>query len=133
NPGFIDSTYSRKESAMLERNKARVDSLGKVVKGDGFIRDQYVAELMKDDYEPIRPTLEMLIDHFDYVAKLIGVDHVGIGSDFDGIKVTPKGMDDVTFLPNITIELRKRGYSEEDVRKILGGNFLRVLKEVEGK
>jgi membrane dipeptidase len=133
NPGFIDSTYSRKEAAMLALNKALVDSLGSTVKGDGFIKDQYTAELMMEKYEPIRPKLEALIDHFDYIAKLIGVDHVGIGSDFDGISVTPKGMDDVTFLPNITRELLKRGYSETDVKKILGGNFLRVLKEVEKK
>ena len=72
-----------------------------------------------------------LIDHFDYIAKLIGVDHVGIGSDFDGIPVTPREMDDVTFLPNITRELLGRGFSEVDVRKILGGNFMRVLREVE--
>ncbi len=131
NPGFIDSTYSRKEKAMLEANKALKDSLAKTVKGDDFIRDQYTAELMMDKYEPIRPTFASLIDHFDYVAKLIGVDHVGIGSDFDGIAVTPQNMNDVTYLPEITRELLKRGYSEKDVKKILGGNFMRVLKAVE--
>ena len=75
--------------------------------------------------------MRTLIDHFDYIAKLIGADHVGIGSDFDGIFVLPKDMDDVTFLPNITRELLNRGYSEKDVKKILGENFLRVLREVE--
>jgi membrane dipeptidase len=92
-----------------------------------------MAEFLKDEYQPIRPTLKQLIDHFDYVVKLIGVEHVGIGSDFDGIPVTPADMDDVTFLPNITRELLNRGYSEEDVRKILGENFLRVLREAEKK
>jgi membrane dipeptidase len=131
NPGFIDSTYAKKEDVMLAKIKSRTDSLEKTIKTDGFEKEQYLAELMKDDYEPIRPSLETLIDHFDYVAKLIGVDHVGIGSDFDGIHLTPKGMDDVTFLPNITRELLKRGYSGADVRKILGENFMRVLGEVE--
>ena len=131
NPGFIDSTYNAKEQQVDEKNKSRIDSLTKSIKGDDFIKGQFVAEMMKAEYEPIRPSLKTLIDHFDYVAKLIGVDHVGIGSDFDGISVTPKEMDDVTFLPNITRELLKRGYSADDVKKILGGNFLRVLREVE--
>jgi membrane dipeptidase len=131
NPGFIDSTYSKKEEEMLAANKGLVDSLGKMVQGDDFIKEQYTAEMMMDKYDPIRPAFSTLMDHFDYVAKLIGVDHVGIGSDFDGIRVTPKNMDDVTYLPEITKELLKRGYSEKDVKKILGGNFMRVLKAVE--
>jgi membrane dipeptidase len=102
-----------------------------MVQGDDFIKEQYTAEMMMDKYDPIRPAFSTLMDHFDYVAKLIGVDHVGIGSDFDGIRVTPKNMDDVTYLPEITKELLKRGYSEKDVKKILGGNFMRVLKAVE--
>jgi len=133
NPGFIDSTYSKKEDAMLDANKALVDSLDKTVQGDDFIKEQYAAEMMMDKYEPIRPAFSTLMDHFDYVAKLIGVDHVGIGSDFDGIRVTPKNMNDVTYIPEITRELLKRGYSEKDVKKILGGNFMRVLKAVEAK
>jgi membrane dipeptidase len=133
NPGFIDSTYSKKEEEMLAANKALVDSLGKMVQGDAFIKEQYTAEMMMDKYDPIRPAFSTLMDHFDYVAKLIGVDHVGIGSDFDGIRVTPKNMDDVTYYPEITKELLKRGYSEKDVKKILGGNFMRVLKAVEAR
>ena len=62
-----------------------------------------------------------------YVAKLVGVDYVGLGSDFDGISAPPKDMDDVTHLPAITRELQKRGYSDDDIRKILGGNFMRVF------
>ena len=103
------------------------------MKGDEFIKDQYTAEFLMPEYRPIKPTLKTLVDHFDYVAKRIGVDHVGIGSDFDGITVTPAGVDDVSLLPNITRELLARGYSESDVRKILGENFLRVLREVEKK
>jgi len=131
-PWFIDSTFGAKEHAMLARNKSGIDSFRATLKGhDEFLNDMAVAEFLKEQYDPIRPPLKLLIDHFDYVAKLIGVDHVGIGSDFDGITVTPKEMDDVTFLPNITRELLKRGYSEQDVKKILGENFLRVLREVE--
>ncbi|MBI1807777.1 MAG: membrane dipeptidase [Ignavibacteria bacterium] len=133
-PQFIDSTFTAKEKIMRDRNKARIDSFSAAFRvNDDFLRDQAIAEFLKNEYRPIRPKLKILIDHFDYIAKRIGVDHVGIGSDFDGIAVTPRDMDDVTFLPNITRELLKRGYSEEDVRKILGGNFLRVLQEVEKK
>ena len=70
----------------------------------------------------------MLIEHIDYGAKLVGVDHVGIGSDFDGISVTPLDMDDVTYLPNVIRELLKRGYSASDINGILGENFLRVFR-----
>jgi membrane dipeptidase len=127
-PWFIDSTFAEKEAEMRKRNKARIDSFRAATKDGGFLEDVAVAEFLRNEYLPIRPPLKVLIDHFDYVAKLIGVDHVGIGSDFDGISVTPLGMGDVTYLPNITRELLKRGYSVQDVTKILGGNFLRVLR-----
>ena len=76
----------------------------------------------------MRAPLSLLIDHIDYIAKIIGVDHVGLGSDFDGINSTPQQLDDVTTYPLITKELLNRGYSKKDVRKILGGNFIRVFK-----
>jgi len=133
NPPFIDSTYARKETALRERLQPRIDSIQNTITGDEFIKDQYAVESLMMEFESIRPPLSTLIDHFDYVAKLIGVDHVGIGSDFNGITVAPKEMDDVADLPNITRELLKRGYSERDVRKILGENFLRVLHTVEKK
>jgi membrane dipeptidase len=62
---------------------------------------------------------------------LAGIDHVGIGSDFDGAPFTPEGLKDIGDFPNITVELMRRGYSDEDIRKILGGNILRVLSDVE--
>ena len=133
NPPFIDSTYAQKETALQKRIQTQYDSIKKTLTGDDFIKDQLATEALMPEFESIRPALSSLIDHFDYVAKLIGVDHVGIGSDFNGIAVAPKEMDDVSFLPNITRELLKRGYSESDVRKILGGNFLRVLRAVEAK
>jgi membrane dipeptidase len=82
---------------------------------------------------PPRTPLSVLIDHIDHIAKVAGIDHVGIGSDFDGIPLTgsPAGMEDISRLPNITIELMKRGYSDTDIKKVLGENFLRVMTEVE--
>ena len=78
-----------------------------------------------------RPPLKALIDHIDHVAKVAGIDHVGLGSDFDGISSLPQGIDSAADLPKITVELMRRGYSAEDCRKILGGNFMRVFREVE--
>ncbi len=79
-----------------------------------------------------RPPLSMLIDHIDHIAKVAGVDHVGLGSDFDGVSgQLPEGLDSPAGLPKITAALMARGYSAEDCRKILGGNLLRVFREVE--
>jgi membrane dipeptidase len=75
----------------------------------------------------------MLIDHIDYIARLVGVDYVGLGSDFDGINLTPQQLDDVTSYPLITKALVGKGYSRKEITKILGGNFLRVLKASEEK
>jgi membrane dipeptidase len=78
-----------------------------------------------------RPPLSVLIDHIDHMVKIAGVDHVGIGSDFDGVECLPQGIDSVADLPKITQELVDRGYSAQDIHKILGGNLLRVFAEVE--
>jgi membrane dipeptidase len=78
--------------------------------------------------EPYRPTIAQLVDHIDYIVKLVGDDYVGIGSDFDGVSSLPVGMDDVTKYPLITEELMRRGYSKKSIQKILGGNVMRVMK-----
>lgn len=84
--------------------------------------------LPHDVQESIRPPLSVIFDHIDYFVDLIGVDHVGLGSDFDGIFAPPLELDDVSDFPVITAGLLERGYSESDIKKILGGNMLRVLK-----
>jgi membrane dipeptidase len=78
-----------------------------------------------------RPPLKSLIDHIDHVAKVAGIDHVGLGSDFDGVTSLPQGIDSVADLPKITEALLQRGCSKEDIQKILGGNILRVMRDVE--
>lgn len=75
-------------------------------------------------------TIKDVANHIDYIVKLVGTDHVGIGSDFDGILTTPIGLEDISKYPAITKELVNRGYSEKDIKKILGGNFLRVFKAI---
>jgi membrane dipeptidase len=78
-----------------------------------------------------RATLDDLAAHIDHIVKLAGIDYVGLGSDFDGVSSLPTGVDDVSKLPNITRALLERSYSAPDIRKILGGNLLRVMREVE--
>lgn len=78
-----------------------------------------------------RPSYKRIIDHIDHAVSIAGVDHVGIGSDFDGINVTPEGLEDVSKMPVVFEEMRKRGYSESDIEKIAGLNFMRVMRTVE--
>jgi len=78
-------------------------------------------------------TLEDALNHIDHAVKVAGIDHVGIGSDWDGIDKVPAGLEDVSKMPAVTAGLLKRGYSEQDIKKIMGGNFLRVMREVIGK
>lgn len=125
--GFIDSTYERKTSSIRRMNKVLVDSI-KGLYTDHWKREMAVDSVLAPLYQSVRPPLSVLIDHIDYVARLVGPEYVGIGSDFDGVESLPAEMDDVTFLPNITKELLKRGYRPADVEKILGGNVMRVLQ-----
>jgi len=74
-----------------------------------------------------RPSFKLIADHIDHVVALAGIDHVGIGSDFDGIEVTPEGLEDISLLPILFDELRSRGYDSSDLEKIASGNFFRVL------
>jgi membrane dipeptidase len=77
------------------------------------------------------PSYTAIADHIDHAVQVAGIDHVGLGSDFDGIDSAPKGMEDVSKLPDLVRELARRGYSEEELKKILGGNLLRVMRQVE--
>ncbi|MBL0180796.1 MAG: dipeptidase [Chitinophagaceae bacterium] len=132
NPGFIDSSFGAKETVFFKMHAAEMDSLMKNGMGDFYAMD-YLYNKYAEEANAIRPPLSKLIDHIDYIVKLVGVDYVGLGSDFDGVNLTPQQLDDVTSYPLITKALVERGYSKKDIRKILGGNFLRVLEANETK
>lgn len=124
--GFLDSNYARRKEAFLARHQTEVDSM-KAAHLAGYEIEEWMARRYPKEAEALRPPLSLLLDHLDYIVRLIGVDHVGLGSDFDGIESAPQGLDDVRSFPLITRALKERGYSNADIRKILGGNFLRVL------
>ena len=130
--GFVDSTYTRKQVAFLNKYKLQLDSLIKIYH-DKDLAIMRLNAIHQTESDQLRPALSLLIRHIDYIAKLIGIDHVGIGSDFDGAESYPLGMDDVTDYPKIATELSKIGYSNRDIDKIMNGNFIRVLKANRGK
>lgn len=127
NSGFIDPTEKKREDAFMESHKAEYDSLQIAVKSEN-IAEEMIHAKYKQEAQELRAPFSLLIEHIEYVIKLVGVDYVGIGSDFDGIVVTPQLLDDVTTYPLITKALLEKGYSKTDITKILGGNLLRVLK-----
>jgi membrane dipeptidase len=125
--GFIDSTFKNKEIKFVLGHAKELDSLKK----SGMVQEyalSVLAEKYYDEVQSSRPPLSALLAHLEYIVKLAGVDHVGIGSDFDGITSSPKELDDVTNYELITKALIEKGYSKKDIYKILGGNILRVLK-----
>jgi len=123
--GFINTRLPKPDPA----TQAKIDELRLRLSGDP---DQMRAEMLKLTGPPPPVPLEMLIDHFAHIAKVAGIDHVGIGSDFDGVGgQLPAGMEDVSKLPAITYELLRRGFSDADVKKVLGENLLRTMAEVE--
>jgi membrane dipeptidase len=128
---FVDEKTVAPQSAERDKRlKAQQDAIDKKYKDD----PERLAE-ESDKLEAANPLpplpISKLIDHIDHIVKVAGIDHVGIGADFDGANDMPEGAKDVSMLPNITYELLKRGYSEQDIRKILGENFLRVFAEAE--
>jgi membrane dipeptidase len=125
--GFIDSSFKNKEVKFILSHAKELDSLKKA----GMVQEyalSVLAEKYYDEVQSSRPPLSALLAHLDYIVSIAGVDHVGIGSDFDGITSSPKELDDVTNYELITKALIEKGYSKKDIYKILGGNILRVLK-----
>src|SRR5687768_2849250 len=128
---FVDvKTVAPQSAARDAKLKAQQDAIDEKYKNYPERRAEESDKLEASHPLPPLP-ISKLIDHIDHIAKVAGVDHVGIGADFDGANDMPEGAKDVSMLPNITYELLKRGYSERDIVKILGGNFLRAFGEAE--
>ena len=132
NSGFLNPEYKQKETAFLEKHTTEIDSLKQSGKDEYWV-EEYIYKKYSSEAEVLRARFESVIENITYVINLVGVDYVGIGSDFDGIVSTPLLLDDVTSYPLITKALLDKGYSEKDIDKILGGNLLRVLQANETK
>jgi membrane dipeptidase len=114
---------SKQMNAEVEKRCGKIESC-QLIEAEKLVREAIDAGKL--------PRVEWteIIEHIDHAVKLVGADHVGLGSDFDGANM-PYGMEDASHLPRITDALLKRGYSDSDIRKILGGNTLRVMEQVE--
>lgn len=124
--GFLDPAFEARSDAFTAKHKAEMDSMLKV-NPEPYFMEVYLFNKYPDEVKGLRPPMSLLLDHLDYIVKLVGVDYVGLGSDFDGVNSLPSGLDGVEDFPKITEGLLKRGYSKKDIRKILGKNFLRVF------
>ena len=126
--GFISKAYAQRQEQIDGNERKRIqDSLFAITKDSAQMRRQW-REYYRTEMEKLRPSIADVVDHIDYIVKLVGDSYVGLGSDFDGVSSLPVGLDDVTTYPKITAELVRRGYSKKSIKKILGGNVLRVMK-----
>lgn len=125
--GFLSQKFWDRMTELKKELEPKIDALKEKYKDDENAYWNAYGKLF-EPYELPVPDVSAIVDEIDYAVKIAGSDHVGLGSDFDGVTSLPKGMEDVTHLPMITYLLLKRGYSESDILKILGGNLLRVME-----
>jgi membrane dipeptidase len=124
-PGFIVPEAARASKEMFQQARELRKKYPK--------EEEFTLALKEWQREHPIPTgsVRTVVDHIEHIAKVAGIDHVGLGSDFDGVPVVPRQLEDVSYYPYITQELLNRGYSREDIHKILGNNLLRVFRQVE--
>ena len=131
---FVDQSFLNASNAQKPAQEAAVKDYIEQRKAEGQSVSYVEVDRINREWTTKipRPPLKSLIDHIDHISKIAGIDHVGLGSDFDGVSgATPEGIDSAADLPKVTQALLDRGYSSEDIKKILGGNLLRVFSEVE--
>lgn len=129
--GFLDSTFNTKQKAFFAKYDGELKTLTAK-----YSRSNAIDTLIYNhqvDADATRPPISLLVKHINHVVKLIGIDHVGLGADFDGAESFPLGMNSVADYPKITEELIKNGYSESDIRKIMGRNVVRLIRENKGR
>jgi membrane dipeptidase len=132
--GFLDEQYRKASDAQSKERDAAVQAYVDKQRAEGKSVGYMETDRITREWNAKipRPPFHVLIDHIDHIAKVAGIDHVGLGSDFDGVSgATPAGIDSAADLPKITQALLDRGYKADDIKKILGGNVLRVFGQVE--
>jgi membrane dipeptidase len=127
--GFINPKDAEALRAAIKNLSSAPTLFGKELDdyADKDIRREFAA------HANVVATVDDVASHIDHAVKVAGIDHVGIGSDFDGISGPPKGLEDISKMPSLIAVLLKRGYSDRDIKKIFGENYLRVIREVTGK
>ncbi len=129
---FLDEAYAAQSARFAQKYGAYIKELGERLQGDAWALRELVEKLKAQD-GPMAPPppLSRIVDHIDHVVKIAGIAHVGLGSVFGGDEVLQDGLAGIDGLPNLTLELVRRGYSDGDILRLLGGNFLRVLEQAE--
>ena len=132
-PAFLEPGWKALKDAVDEEIRPLTDAARDEAEGHPSLKRIARDRVREREYAARLPPVPVarVADHVDHIVRLVGVEHVGCGSDFDGMQATPAGLSSVAELPNLTRELLGRGYTAEDVTKILGGNVLRVMEEVE--
>ena len=128
-PFFIDPTFKKRESKTRNEYKEKIKSieLQHSNRSSQWLAKQH---FFQKKLSSICPELDLFIDHMEYIIKLIGIDYVGVGSDYDGLDCLPKGWNDCLDHIKIAEKLESRGYNQEEIEKLMGNNFLRVLEEI---
>ena len=128
-PFFIDPTFKKRESKTRNEYKEKIKSI-EIQHSNRSSQWLAKQHFFQKKLSSICPELDLFIDHMEYIIKLIGIDYVGVGSDYDGLDCLPKGWNDCLDHIKIAEKLEIRGYNQEDIEKLMGKNFLRVLEEI---
>ncbi len=128
---FLSADYGVAAGKWFEKNGKAFAELRARFKDDPLAFHEALTKLRAEGEPLPKVPFSVLIDHIDHMVKIAGIDHVGLGSDFDGVDDLPEGLTGIDGLPKITLELVRRGYKDEDILKILGGNFMRVFEATE--
>ncbi|MBA3633364.1 MAG: membrane dipeptidase [Acidobacteria bacterium] len=129
-PSFLDERTNNEENERSKRLKPQLDALKEKYKDNKEAYNQAERQLFAEN--PIYvPSYTRIVDHIDHIKKVAGIDYIGIGSDYDGVPFLPQGMDGMEDLVLVTYEMLRRGYSETDIRKVLGENFMRAFEQAE--
>jgi len=129
-PAFLDEKYNSDDNDRSARLKPQIDALREQYKNDGQAFNEAERKLLAAN--PINvPSYTRIVDHIDHIKRVAGIDSVGIGSDYDGVPLLPQGMNGMEDLSLVTYEMLRRGYSEQDIRKVLGENFMRAFAQAE--
>ena len=134
---YLDGTLIKRYKEIAKKYKQLIKKLEERYPKKGKEYETKLEEIkkaQKKEYQNAKPDLKIVVKHIKYIKELVGIDHVGIGSDFEGIgNSAPRGLSDVTHLPDLVVEMIKAGFTDIEIKKILGLNFLRLYKEVEKK